>query len=218
MFRGLGSSRCGAPCRKEEHMKSKVLIAVGVTLAVVGAAAGLAPAQGGKVVKIGDLGSKVGVFEGYGKYQTMGMTLAVEELNARGGVLGHKIQIVSEGDETKPAPAVRKAEKLILQDDVKLLVGAVSSGATMAVMDVTKKHKTIHWNSVSCAEFMRTTKFHKYYFSNQPDSRMQANGLAKYIVDKLGKKVYIFYTDYAMGQSDGRQFKTVFEKLGGEAV
>ncbi|PYM65358.1 MAG: hypothetical protein DME11_10470, partial [Candidatus Rokuibacteriota bacterium] len=141
------------------------------------------------VVKIGDLGSKVGVFEGYGKYQTMGIQMAVEELNAKGGVLGHRIEILSEDDETKPAPAVRKAEKLILQDDVKLLVGVVSSGATMAVMDVTKKHKTIHWNSVSCAEFMRTTKFHKYYFSNQPDSRMQANGLAKYIVDKMGKRV-----------------------------
>ncbi|PYM94164.1 MAG: hypothetical protein DME08_18475 [Candidatus Rokuibacteriota bacterium] len=125
-------------------------------------------------------------------------------------------KVVSEDDETKPAPAVRKAEKLILQDDVKLLVGAVSSGATMAIMDVTKKHKTVHWNSVSCAEFMRTTKFHKYYFSNQPDSRMQSNGLAKYIVDKMGHKVYIFYTDYAMGQSDGRQFKTALEKLGGE--
>ena len=145
-----------------------------------------------KVVKIGDLGSKVGVFEGYGKYQTMFMQMAVEELNAKGGVLGHKIEMISEDDETKPAPAVRKAEKLILQDDVKLVVGAVSSGATMAVMDVTKKHKTIHWNAVSCAEFMRTTKFHKYYFSNQPDSRMQANGLAKDIVDKMGKKVYIF--------------------------
>jgi branched-chain amino acid transport system substrate-binding protein len=47
---------------------------------------------------------------------------------------------------------------------------------------------------------------------------MQANGLAKYILDKMGKKVYIFYTDYAMGQSDGRQFKTAFEKLGGEVV
>ncbi|MEK7386542.1 MAG: ABC transporter substrate-binding protein [candidate division NC10 bacterium] len=171
-----------------------------------------------KVVKIGDIGSKVGVFEGYGKYQTMGVQMAVEELNAKGGVLGHKVEIVIEDDETKPAPAVRKAEKLILQDDVKLLVGAVASGVTMAVMDVTKKHKTIHWNSVSCAEFMRTTKFHKYYFSNQPDSRMQATGLAKYILDKMGKKVYIFYTDYAMGQSDGRQFKTVFEKLGGEVV
>src|SRR5213083_522773 len=174
-------------------MKTKVLIAGALTLVVmVVAAVGLAPAQSGKVVKIGDLGSKVGVFEGYGKYQTMGMTLAVEELNAKGGVLGHKVEIISEDDETKPAPAVRKAEKLILQDDVKLLIGAVSSGATMAVMDVTKKHKVVHWNS----------------FSNQPDSRMQATGLAKYIVDKMGKRVYIFYTDYAMGQSDGRQFKT----------
>src|SRR2546425_12409672 len=97
----------------------------------------------------------------------MGIQMAVEELNAKGGVLGHKIEIISEDAETKPAPAVRKAEKLILQDDVKLLVGVVSSGATMAVMDVTKKHKTIHWNSVSCAEFMRTTKFHKYYLDRK---------------------------------------------------
>src|SRR5438132_13415994 len=114
------------------------------------------------------------------------MQMAVEELNAKGGVLGHKIEMISEDDETKPAPAVRKAEKLILQDDVKLLVGVVSSGATMAVMDVTKKHKTIHWNSVSCAEFMRTTKFNKYYCSNQPESRSKANGLAKHIRAKLG--------------------------------
>jgi branched-chain amino acid transport system substrate-binding protein len=197
-------------------MKRRPFLATLVSLAVLGWLSSPATAQ--KVVKIGDLGSKVGVFEGYGKYQTMMMQMAVDELNARGGVLGHKIEMISEDDDTKPAPAVRKAEKLILQDDVKLIVGAVSSGSTMAVMDVTKKHKTIHWNSVSCAEFMRTTKFHKYYFSNQPDSRMQANGLAKYMLDKMGKKVYIFYTDYAMGQSDGRQFKTALEKLGGEVV
>src|SRR3989442_3031520 len=126
----------------------------------------------------------------------MGVKMAGEEFSEKGGVVGHRMEIISEDDETKRAHAVRKAEKLILQDDVKLLVGVVSSGATMAVMDVTKKHKTIHWNSVSCAEFMRTTKFHKYYFSNQPDSRMQANGLAKYIIDRMGKRVYIFYTDY----------------------
>ena len=69
-----------------------------------------APVSAQKVVKIGDLGSKVGVFEGYGKYQTMAIQMAVEELNAKGGVLGHKIEIISEDDETKPAPAVRKAE------------------------------------------------------------------------------------------------------------
>jgi branched-chain amino acid transport system substrate-binding protein len=196
-------------------MKRSALVLM-IAALVMGVA--VSPALAQKVVKIGDLGSKVGVFEGYGKYQTMFMQMAVDELNAKGGVLGHKIEMISEDDETKPAPAVRKAEKLVLQDDVKLVVGAVSSGSTMAVMDVTKKHKVLHWNAVSCAEFMRTTKFHKYYFSNQPDSRMQANGLAKYILDKMGKKVYIFYTDYAMGQSDGRQFKTALEKLGGEVV
>jgi branched-chain amino acid transport system substrate-binding protein len=198
----------------------KRLVGLCLILALVLVAAGVVvvPAQAPKVVKIGDIGSKVGVFEGYGKYQSMMIQMAVEELNAKGGVLGHKIEVVVEDDETKPAPAVRKTEKLILQDDVKLVVGAVSSGATLAIMDVTKKHKTLHWNAVSCAEFMRTTKFHKYYFSNQPDSRMQANGLAKYIYDKMGKKVYILYTDYAMGQSDARQFKTALENLGGDVV
>ena len=157
--------------------QGKTLAVLVVSLVLL---AGLAtPALAQKVVKIGDLGSKVGVFEGYGKYQTMGVQLAVEELNAKGGVLGHKIEIISEDDDTKPAPAVRKAEKLILQDDVKLLFGAVSGGSTLALMDVTKKHKVIHWNAVSCAELMRTQKFNKYYFSDEPDSRTQANGLAK---------------------------------------
>ncbi len=161
------------------------------------------------------------MLEGYGKYQTMGLTLAVEEINAKGGVLGHRIEILSEDDESRPAPAARKAEKLILQDGVKLLIGAVSSSATMAVMDVTRKYKTIQWNSVACAEFMRTTKFHKYYFSNQPDARMQARGVATYILEKVGTKAYVLYTDYAMGQvgvSDGRQFKMAFEKAGGQVV
>lgn len=197
-------------------MGFKRAVSVAAALVLVLSMASPALAQG--PIKIGDLGSKVGVFEGYGKYQTMAVILAVEEINAKGGLLGRKLEVISEDDETKPGPAVRKAEKLILQDGVSLLVGAISSGSTLAVMDVSKKHKTIHWNAVSCAEFMRTIKFHPYYFSNQPDSRMQANGLAKYMLDNMGKRVYIFYTDYAMGQSDARQFKTALEKLGGEVV
>jgi branched-chain amino acid transport system substrate-binding protein len=193
---------------------------VAVALAAPRGVAAPAPPPS-KVVTIGDLGSKVGVLEGYGTHQTMGITLAVEEINARGGVLGHTIRVLSEDDDTRPAAAVRKAEKLIRQDGVKLLIGAVSSDATLAVMDVTRKHRTIHWNSVACAEFMRTTKFHKYYFSNEPDARMQANGLARSIVDTMGQKAYILYIDYAMGQvgvSDGRQFKRAFEAIGGEVV
>jgi branched-chain amino acid transport system substrate-binding protein len=200
----------------------KRIIGLGLALTLVALGWSGAPATSPpKVIKIGDLGSKVGVLEGYGKYQTMAITLAVEEINAKGGVLGHTIETISEDDDTRPAPAVGKAEKLIVRDGVKLLIGAVSSDATMAVMDVTKKHRTIHWNSVACAEFMRTTKFHKYYFSNQPDARMQANALARYMRDTLGQKVYILYTDYAMGQvgvSDGRQVKRAFENLGGEVV
>lgn len=178
------------------------------------------PAFAQQTIKVGDIGSKTGVFEGYGRYQSYAVGLAVEEINAKGGVLGKKLEVIVEDDQTTPKEAVRKTEKLILQDKVNLIVGAVSSGATLAMMEVVKKYATqynvIHWNAISCAEFMRTSKFHPYYFNNQPDSRYQANGIADYILQTLGKRVYIFYTDYAMGQSDARQFKVSLEKLGGE--
>jgi len=74
----------------------KRVLGVSLILALVLVATGVVvvPAQAPKVVKIGDIGSKVGVFEGYGKYQSMMIQMAVEELNAKGGVLGHKIEVV----------------------------------------------------------------------------------------------------------------------------
>ena len=190
---------------------------VAMVVAVLLAAPGFA-----QTIKIGDIGSKTGVFEGYGRYQSFAVGMAVEEINAKGGVLGKKLEIVVEDDQTNPKEGVRKTEKLILQDKVNFIVGPVSSGVAVAMMDVVKKYATqynvIHWNAISCAEFMRTSKFHPYYFNNQPDSRYQANGLVGYILKNMGHKVYIFYTDYAMGQSDARQFKVAMERQGGEIV
>ena len=190
-------------------------------LAVVASVAVAAPALA-QTIKIGDVGSKTGVYEGYGRYQTWAVSMAVEEINAKGGVLGKKLEIISEDDQTAPGPAARKTEKLILQDGVNLVVGPVSSGSALAMIDVVKKYgkqyNVIMWNSIACAEFMRTSKFNPYYFNNQPDSRYQANGLTGYILKNMGKRVFIFYVDYAMGQSDARQFKVAMEKQGGDIV
>jgi len=112
---------------------------------------------------------------------------------------------------------VRNGREAHPQDDVKLLVGAVSSGATLAMMDVTKKHKTIHWNSVSCAGSCghEIPQVHISRTSPTPACRPTGSPVHR---RQDGQEVYIFYTDYAMGQSDGRQFKTALEKLGGEVV
>lgn len=181
-----------------------------------------APAPAQETLKIGAPQPMTGPDAPFGDKFKKAYGMAVEEINAKGGVLGKKLEIVSEDDQTAPAPARLKTEKLILQDKVNLIVGAVGSGSTLAMMDVVKKYaqqyNVIHWNAISCAEFMRTKNFHPYYFNNQPDSRYQANGLAGYILKNMGQKVYIFYVDYAMGQSDARQFKVAMEKLGGEIV
>src|SRR5262249_17932722 len=67
---------------KEEFMRRLTWLVVLAALAVAGGFMTAPALSQSKVVKIGDLGSKVGVFEGYGKYQTMFMQLAVDELNA----------------------------------------------------------------------------------------------------------------------------------------
>jgi len=116
---------------------------------------------------------------------------------------------------------VRKAEKLILQDDVKLLIrGRVQAGAHHGRDGLTKKAQgrplelLLPAPSFKCGPPSSTSTTSR----TSPIRGMQANGLAKYIVDKMGKRVYISYTDYAMGQSDGRQFQTALEKLGGGGV
>ncbi len=189
-----------------------------LSLALV-ALAWSAPAWGSNhPIKIGSLGPHHGVYGIYGNYQDMAATLFAEEINKQGGLLGRKVEVISEETEIKPSVGARKTEKLILEDKVDLIQGAVSSGVTLAVMEVTRKYRKLHINAISCAEFMRTTKFHPHYFTFLPDNRMQAEGLVDYILQKMGKRVFIFYVDYAMGQSDARVFKYYIEKKGGEVV
>ncbi|MEM4353174.1 MAG: ABC transporter substrate-binding protein [Candidatus Caldarchaeum sp.] len=183
------------------------------------------PREGKEPIKIGDLGGKTGVYYNWGRYQTMALKLAAKEINEQGGVLGRPIQVVTEDTELKPPVGTVKAEKLVLEDKVKAIFGAISSSVTLAVMDVTGRYKTLHFNGISCADEMRSTKFHKYYFGCLHDTRMNAFGLVPYLVAEdmpniskldpwkraLWVKPYVFYVDYSMGQADERGFRMVYE-------
>jgi branched-chain amino acid transport system substrate-binding protein len=121
-------------------MTSKALGALVLALAV---AAGSQPATAQGPIKIGASLSLTGTYAKLGKNQHEGYQLCQKDLNAKGGLLGRKIEFVVYDDQSMPATAVRLYEKLITEDKVDGVMGPYSSPVTEAVANVTEKYKKV---------------------------------------------------------------------------
>ena len=100
--------------------------------AALAAASFVVPAFAQEPIKIGELNSYKN-FAAFLEPYKKGWELAVEEVNAAGGVLGRKVQVVSEDDQTNPDAGVRAARKLIDVDKVSAILGTWASSVTTAV-------------------------------------------------------------------------------------
>src|SRR4051812_44006506 len=109
-------------------------------LAILSTAVFVAVAQAQAVIKIGDLNSYRAMAANMGPYRK-GMELAVEEINASGGVLGRRLEIVSRDDGANPGDAVRQADELRLKERVDLLTGTILSHVGLAVADYARQNK-----------------------------------------------------------------------------
>jgi branched-chain amino acid transport system substrate-binding protein len=94
-------------------------------------------------VKIGASLSMTGTYAQPGNFQREGYLLCEKDLNARGGLLGRKVQLVLYDDQSQPATGVRLYEKLITEDKVDVVMGPYSSPITEAVANVTEKYQKI---------------------------------------------------------------------------
>ena len=106
---------------------------VATTLAL---AATTACAQAGAPIKIGVVTPLSGTYAGIGQQVKWGLDLAAAQINAGGGVMGRKLELIYEDEEANPAVATQKAEKLFQVNKVDFLTGTVNSGSTLAVGQV----------------------------------------------------------------------------------
>src|SRR5215471_13683149 len=123
---------------KEQDMRTGRSLAVIGTLAAVLAAG---PTSAQETIKIGVTQPLTGPFAASGNYVAQGAKLAEEDINAAGGVLGHKIQLIVEDNKSNPTEAVATAEKLTQKDKVPVMMGAWSSTLTLAVMPKLEEYK-----------------------------------------------------------------------------
>ena len=115
------------------------VLTVGLLVALVRVVAPVAEAQ--SPIRIGASASKTGTYAAQGQNQLRGYQLCVKHTNERGGVLGRKIELVVEDDQSQPDTAIRIYERLITQEKVDLVLGPFGSTMTEPVANVTEKYR-----------------------------------------------------------------------------
>jgi branched-chain amino acid transport system substrate-binding protein len=177
-----------------------------------------ASAHAEDTVKIGVIQPLTGSVAYNGTTDVNGIKLALAEINAKGGVLGKKVELVIEDGQCKPANSVNAAEKLIQRDKVAGLIGAFCSSATAAIMPVAQSNKVPLVTGVSSAANL-TEKGNAWFFRATETDALLAKSFAKILVNqlKLKKVAYIGVND-DFGRGSVDEFEKQMTALGATTV
>jgi ABC-type branched-subunit amino acid transport system substrate-binding protein len=118
------------------------------------------------------------------------MQAVANDINGSGGLLGRKIELVVEDDETNPEAAVRAAHKLVDVDKVPVIMGTWASAVTTAVAPVCWESKTF-LTTVSGADSITHLPHQGYLIRTQPNNQLQATKHAEFIIRHGSKRVFI---------------------------
>jgi len=167
-------------------------------------------------IRIGQLVPFTGFLGAIGEYGKQGATLAVEELNARGGVLGRKVELITE-DEANPGVAVQKARKLIERDRVVAIEGLVSSASCLAVGDEAQRAKILVINAGANSDEIRSRRCHRYVFSTEACNTQYVNAIGTWLIKSNKVTSWYFLTsDYAFGHDLLRVARQLLRGHGGQ--
>jgi len=170
-------------------------------------AAGLAaPASSQAPIRLGELNSYKN-FPAFLEPYKKGWELAVEEVNARGGVLGRKLEIVSRDDGGNPGEAVRVAEELLSRENVAFLMGTFPSNVGLAVADFAKQRKTLFIAAEPLSDKIVWDQGNAYTFRLRASTYMQTTMLIPDAAKLQKKRWAIVYPNYEYGQSATAAFK-----------
>ena len=137
-----------------------------------------------QTIKIGVNQPLTGAVAASGNYVANGARIAADEINANGGVLGQQIELIIEDNKSNPTEAVAVAEKLIVRDEVPVMMGAWSSTFTLAVMPKLMEYEVPMLVETSSSEKI-TTQGNPWVFRISPTSEMEARAFSEQ-VDKFG--------------------------------
>ena len=169
-------------------------------------------------IRIGHLTPRTGFLGPLGEYGVMAVDLAVEEINASGGVMGRKIELLKE-DSVNPQTASTKAERMFERDNVACIVGEISSASCLTIAQVAQRNKKLFINTGGNSDALRGGDCKKYMFHVEAQNSMYVKSVGRsFMRDGLvkGKKWYSLTADYAFGHDLLKVAKRFMEQNGGQ--
>jgi branched-chain amino acid transport system substrate-binding protein len=175
-------------------------------------------ARGETPIKVGMVDPLTGVYSAVAQNEVAGVKLAVEQINAKGGVLGRPIELLVEDSANDVGTGVQKTRKLIERDEVSFIIGDVNSGIAQAMAQVTAEKKVLHVVSGGHTDGItgKDCKWNVYRVCNT--TRMEANSVSNLLFTKYGKKWHFITPDYAFGHTLYDACTANLQKLGGTAT
>ena len=168
----------------------------------------------GEPIKIATLTPLTGAGGPYGPVMAKTAAAVVEEVNAAGGVLGRKVVVVSEDDQTNPDAGVRAARKLIDVDKVSAIVGTWASSVTTAVAPLCWESKTFLC-TVSGADSITQLPHQGYLVRTQPNTVLQITRTGDFLVSLGARKIYTLVPQTPFAQRSIEIMTEVAKKAGG---
>ncbi len=162
-------------------------------------------------IKIGEINS-YSALPAFTEPYSKGWQLAIDEINAAGGVNGKKLVVISKDDAGKPAEAVTAANELVSREGVALIAGTFFSHIGLAVADFAKQKQVFFMAAEPLTDAMVWSKGNEYTFRLRPSNYMQAAMLAEEAAKLPAKRWATVAPNYEYGQSAVAVFKELLSK------
>jgi branched-chain amino acid transport system substrate-binding protein len=162
-------------------------------------------------VKIGELNSyksQAAFLDPYKK----GWELAIEEINAKGGVLGKKLEVISRDDGSNPGDAVRVAEELVTREGVNIIAGTFLSNIGLAVTEFAGKKQVFFLAAEPLTDKITWQNGNRYTFRLRATTYMQVAMLMPAAIAAKKKRWALVYPNFEYGQSAAANFKELMKK------
>ncbi len=169
-----------------------------------------------KPIKLGLTCDASGQFGNSGQDDLRAIRMAIDEVNAKGGVLGRKIEWITADTESTPATGTRVAERFITREDCSILIGALHSGVANAITQVANKYGTIYLNTNSSAPSEAGENCSRIKFVWDGNGTNFSKAAVKNAVDSIGKNWLLLTNDYVWGHTTSASTKAQVEAAGGQ--
>ncbi|MEM5342277.1 ABC transporter substrate-binding protein [Paraburkholderia azotifigens] len=185
------------------RIAATLAVSLGVSLAAPGASAQ-------QTIKLGEINSYKAQPAFLMPYRN-GWNLALDQVNAAGGVLGKKLEVVSRDDNANPGDTIRVAQELIAREQVQLLFGGYLSNTGLALTDFAKQKRMFFLAAEPLTDKIVWADGNKYTYRLRPSTYMQVAMLVPEAAKLKKKRWALVYPNYEYGQSAAATFKKLLK-------